>query len=215
VALTAACKPVSTAVPLLTSYFVPPSKIMTTVCSGSISASDMLTYAALAIVFAILSIGIPHTVASFVGGSIGLALAHAFEATYIARTVVHPVTSALKKGFEGIANLTKSKESSGGDQSAMQTILAQHQRETNADKAASATTEVLNPFDGQPPGYNYRPPNGASPSPNGPALPPGPNNSPGGGAAALEYHPGGPGNYTREIAVDVTELQKGNGNGTS
>jgi P-type conjugative transfer protein TrbL len=207
-ALMAVCKPVSTAVPLMTSYYVPPSKIMTTVCSGTLPASLMLNYAALAIVFAIVANGIPHMVADLVGGSIGLGLAHAFEAAYIARTIVHPITSALKKGFEGMAYLTKSKESSGGAQSAVQTILAQHQRQTNADQAANAATKVLNPFDGQPPGYNYRPPNGASSSP---ALPPPPNNGPGSGGAALEYQPGRPGQYTRDMAVDVTELQNGNG----
>jgi hypothetical protein len=41
-------------------------------------------------------------------------------------------------------------------------------------------------------------------------LPPSPNNG-SGGAAALEYYAGRPGNYTRNIAVDVTELQNGNG----
>ena len=97
----------------------------------------------------------------------------------------------------------------------MQTILAQHQRQTSADQAANAATKVLNPFDGQPPGYNYRPPNGASPSPSGPALPPPPNNGPGSGGAALEYQPGRPGQYTRDMAVDVTELQNGNGKDVS
>jgi hypothetical protein len=214
-ALATACKPVPAALPWWTTYGVPPSKIIATVCSGTIPVSVMLDYAGLALVFAIMTIGIPHTVSSLVGGSIGLALAHAFEAAYIARTIVHPITSALKKGFDGIANLTKSKESSGGAQSAMQTILAQHQRQTNTDQAANAATKVLNPFNGQPPGYNYRPPNGASPSPSGPALPPPPNNGPGSGGAALEYQPGRPGQYTRDMAVDVTELQNGNGKNVS
>jgi hypothetical protein len=31
----------------------------------------------------------------------------------------------------------------------------------------------------------------------------------------LEYQPGQPGNYTRNIAVDVTDLQNGNGKGSS
>jgi type IV secretion system protein TrbL len=208
-ALLAACKPVATALPFWTTYGVPPSKIITTVCSGGLSTHDMLNYTIGALVFAFMTVGIPHTVASLVGGSIGLALAHAFEAAYIARTIVHPITSALKKGFEGIANLTKSKESSGGGaQSAMQTILAQHQRHTNAEQAANAATKVLNPFDGQPPGYNYRPP-------SGPALPPPPNNGPGSGGAALEYQPGRPGQYTRDMAVDVTDLQNGNGKDVS
>jgi type IV secretion system protein TrbL len=211
-AMAAACKPVPAALPWYTTYGVDPKLIMTTVCSGSISGSDMLNYAAFAIVFAILCVGIPHTVASLVGGSIGLALAHAFEAAYIARTIISPISSGLKKISDGVANLAKSKGGdSHGGQAAMQTILAQHQRQTSADGSASAATKVLNPFDGKPPGYNYRGPNGASPSPSGPALPPPPNNGLGSGGAALAYQPGRPGQYTRDLAVDVTELQNGNG----
>jgi type IV secretion system protein TrbL len=216
-ALAAACKPVSTAVPLITSYYVPPSKIMTTICSGSISSHDMLNYATLAIVFAIMTIGIPHTVSSLVGGSIGLAIAHAFEAAYIAQTIVRPITSGLggiKKGMEGLAALVSGKTGAAqsGD-AAMQSILRQNQRQTGAEAAANATTKALNPFDGQPPGYNYRPP--GSSNPGAPQLPPPPNNDSGGGGAALGYQPGRPGQYTRDIAVDVTELQNGNGKGSS
>ncbi len=179
-ALTAACKPVITAVPLISSYYVPPSKIMTTVCSGSISASDMLDFVGLAVVFAIMTIGIPHTVSSLVGGSIGLALAHAFEAAYIARTIVSPITSGLKKIHDGISGFAKGSSTGAGDgvQSATQDILRQHQREKSADASANAATKVLNPFNGQPPGYNYRPPDGSNP--RGPQLPPPPNNGSGG-----------------------------------
>jgi type IV secretion system protein TrbL len=215
-ALTAACKPVITAVPMISSYFVPPSKIMTTVCSGSISASDMLDFAGLSIVFAIMTIGIPHTVSSLVGGSIGLALAHAFEAAYIARTIVSPITSGLKKIHDGISGFTKGNSGTGaGDavQSATQDILRQHQREKSADASASAATKVLNPFNGQPPGYNYRPPDGSNP--RGPQLPPPPGDGSGSGGASLEYQPGNPGQHTRDIAVDVTGIQNGNGKGVS
>jgi len=127
-ALIAACNPVSAAVPWIRSYYVPPSKLMTTVCSGSLSASTMLDYAGLAVVFAIMTIGIPHTVSSLVGGSIGLALAHAFEAVYIARTIVSPITSGLKKIHEGISGFTKGGSTGAADgmQSAMQDILRQH-----------------------------------------------------------------------------------------
>ncbi len=218
-ALAAACKPVSTALPFWTTYGVPPSKIMTTVCSGTLSTSDMLIYAALATVFAVVTVAVPSMAADLVGGTVGLALAHAFEAAYTAQTIariVNPITAGLKKVSEGVANLGGGRgNGAGGEQAAIQTILSQHQRQTSADQAASAATKVLNPFDGQPPGYNYRGPNGAPPSPNGPALPPSPNNGSGSGGAALEYQPGRPGNYTRDIAVDVTELQNGNGKGSS
>jgi hypothetical protein len=95
----------------------------------------------------------------------------------------------------------------------MQDILRQHQREKSADASASAATKVLNPFNGQLPGYNYRPPD--SSNPRGPQLPPPPNNGSGGGGASLEYQPGKPGHYTRDIAVDVTRLQNGNGKDAS
>jgi hypothetical protein len=52
---------------------------MTTVCSGGLSTHDMLNYAIGALVFAFITVGIFHTVSSLVSGSIGLALAHAFE----------------------------------------------------------------------------------------------------------------------------------------
>jgi type IV secretion system protein TrbL len=218
-AILAACKPVPTTLPWWTTYGVPPSKIVTTVCSGVIPTVVMLDYAVLALVFAAMAIGIPHTVSSLVGGSIGLALAHAFEAAYVAQTIVRPITSglgAIKKGVEGLAASVGGKASPAqSEDAAVQSILRQHQRQTSADQAASAATTVLNPFDGQPPGYNYRGPNGAPPSPNGPALPPSPNNGSGSGGAALEYQPGRPGNYTRDIAVDVTQLQNGNGKGSS
>jgi type IV secretion system protein TrbL len=213
-AILAACKPVTEAVPLVTSYYVPPSKIMTSVCCGFIPTSAMLNYAALALVFAAMTVGIPHTVSSLVGGSIGLALAHAFEAAYIARTIVSPITSGLKKIHDGISGSAKRSSTGAGDrvQSATQDILRQHQREKSADASASAATKVLNPFNGQPPGYNYRPPDGSNP--RGPQLPPPPNNGSGGGAS-LEYHPGRPGQHTRDIAVDVTGIQNGNGKDVS
>ncbi len=218
-ALAAACKPVTTAVPMIMSYYMPPTSIMTTVCSGTISTSGMLYSAALAVVFATLAVAVPSMAAELVGGTVGLALAHAFEAAYTAQTIariVNPITAGLKKVSDGVASLGSGKgNAANGEHAAIQSILAQHQRQTSADRAANAATKVLNPFDGQPPGYNYRPPNGPAPSPNGPALPPSPNSGPGSGGAALEYQPGRPGNYTRDIAVDVTELQNGNGKGSS
>jgi hypothetical protein len=214
-AILAACKPVTAAVPWIRSYYVPTSSIMATVCSGSISAADMLNYAAFAIVFAILSVGIPHTVASLVGGSIGLALTHAFEAAYIARTIVSAITSGLKKIHDGIAGSEKGSSTGAGDgvQRATQDILRQPQRQSSAEASTSAATKVLNPFNGQPPGYNHRPPDASNP--RGPQLPSPPNNGSGGGGASLEYHPGRPGQHTRDIAVDVTGIQNGNGKGVS
>jgi len=107
-ALTAACKPVPATLPWWTTYGVPPSSIMTTVCSGSLPVADMLTYTAFAIVFMIVSIAVPHMAAGIAGGTVGLALAHAFEAAYIAQTIIRPITSALQTGFNKVAQIGNS-----------------------------------------------------------------------------------------------------------
>jgi P-type conjugative transfer protein TrbL len=114
-ALSAACKPVPTTLPWWTTYGVPPSAIMTTACSASLPVSAMLIYTAFAVVFMIVSIAVPYIAAGIAGGTVGLALNHAFEAAYIAQTVIRPITSALQTGF---SKLTKSDEAgtSGGSE---------------------------------------------------------------------------------------------------
>ena len=102
-ALTAACTPVPATLPWWTTYGVPPSSIMTTVCSGSLPVADMLTYTAFAIVFMIVSIAVPHMAAGIAGGTVGLALSHAFEAAFITQSVIRPITSALQTGFNKVA----------------------------------------------------------------------------------------------------------------
>jgi len=113
-ALTAACKPIPATLPWWTTYGVAPGSIMTTVCSASLPVSDMLTYTAFAIVFMIVSIAVPHMAAGIAGGTIGLALNHAFEAAFIAQSVIRPITSALQTGFNKVAQIG----SSGGNKSA-------------------------------------------------------------------------------------------------
>ena len=98
-ALTAACKPVPTTLPWWSTYGIPPSSIMTTVCSGSVPVSAMLDYAAGAIVFMIVSLAVPYTASSIAGGTVGLTLSHAFEAAFVAQTVVRPIATALQTGF--------------------------------------------------------------------------------------------------------------------
>lgn len=117
-AITAACKPIPATLPWWTTYGLPPSSIVTTVCSGTIPVSVMLDYAAFAIVFMIVCIAVPHTAASIAGGTIGLALSHAFEAAFIAQTVIRPINSALQTGFNKLAqvgsvNTDKANESAG------------------------------------------------------------------------------------------------------
>jgi len=76
---------------------------MTTVCSGSLPVSAMLIYTAFAVVFMIVSIAVPHMASSIAGGTVGLALSHAFEAAFIAQTVIRPITSALQTGFNKLS----------------------------------------------------------------------------------------------------------------
>ena len=104
-ALVAACKPVPATLPWWTTYGLPPSAIVTTVCSGTISAADMLNYTAFSVVFMVVSIAVPHMAARIAGGTVGLALSHAFEAAFIAQTVIRPITSALQTGFNKVAQL--------------------------------------------------------------------------------------------------------------
>ncbi len=165
--LTAACNPVSATVPLITSYYVPPSSIVTTVCSGTISLTGMLDYAALAVVFAVVTVAVPSMAADLVGGTVGLALAHAFEAAYTAQTIariVNPITASLKKMSEGVASIGGGANGASGDpvQAAMQNILERHQREKSIEAGRLAATTKHNPFDGHTPGYNVRRPDGTA-----------------------------------------------------
>ena len=114
-ALLAACKPIPATLPWWTTYGVPPSSIVTTVCSGSLPVSAMLNYTAGAIVFMIVSLAVPYTAASIAGGTIGLALSHAFEAAFIAQTVIRPITSALQTGFNKVAQLGNGGAGNGSE----------------------------------------------------------------------------------------------------
>jgi len=71
----------------------------------------MLNYAAGAIVFMIVSIAVPYTAAGIAGGTIGLALSHA----YIAQTVIRPIASALKTGFNKVAQLGSTNPASSSE----------------------------------------------------------------------------------------------------
>jgi type IV secretion system protein TrbL len=138
-AITAACKPVPATLPWWTTYGLPPSAIMTTVCSGTIPVSVMLDYAAFAIVFMIVCIAVPHTAASIAGGTVGLALSHAFEAAFIARTVIRPITSALHTGFNKVSQIGGGNGASASDVPAWLTAMElgrRTQRLGDADSGA-------------------------------------------------------------------------------
>lgn len=84
-ALTTACNPVTITLPWYDTYGAPPKAIITTVCSNAIPARTMLDLAALSIVFSIATIAVPYTAGGIVGGTVGLAVSHAFEAAYVAQ----------------------------------------------------------------------------------------------------------------------------------
>jgi hypothetical protein len=65
----------------------------------------MLDLAAFSIVFLIVTLAVPYTAAGIIGGTVGLALSHAFEAAYVAQTVVRPITTALHTGFNKVAQI--------------------------------------------------------------------------------------------------------------
>lgn len=209
-ALAAACKPVSSTLPFWATYGVPPSSIVTTVCSGTISLGDMLGYAALAVVFAAVTVAVPSMASDLVGGTVGLALAHAFEAAYTAQTiarVVNPITAGLKKVSDGVSSLANGRRDGSNEQEAMRTFLANPQRGTGTETANAATT-VLDPFTGRRLQYQA-----GSTTQSGTALP-SPSRGPGGNGAPQRNSPDRPGQYTKDIALDVSDFQNGNGKGS-
>jgi hypothetical protein len=75
----------------------------------------MLNYAALSIVFMIVCIAVPHMAAGIAGGTVGLALSHAFEAAYVAQTIIRPITSALQTGFNKVAQIGSGSAGNSGE----------------------------------------------------------------------------------------------------
>jgi hypothetical protein len=165
----------------------------------------MAAYALLAVMCGFLGIGIPRMAAELVGGALG----HAIEDLACCRLHGAHVWSA--SGWSGWCNRTRWGASAvaGGaaaqwqrthsSEPAMQSFAANVAAEARARNAAEPT-KPLNPFNGQQPGYNMRPP-------AGPSLPP--SNGSGSGGAALEYQPGKPGAKTKAEAIDITKLQRG------
>ncbi|SRR5579885_68172 len=209
--LAAACKPVSATLPFWATYGVAPSSIITTVCSGTISLSGMLDYAALAVVFAVVTVAVPSMAADLVGGTIGLALAHAFEAAYTAQTVtkiVSPITAGLKKVSDGVASIANGRRDPVQNEPGAISNFVANGEHRNGTAPADAPTKVLNPFTGKPLPYD----NGTGTTfGSGPAL-----LSPNGGSGASSVparpeNPQRPGQYTKDIAVDVTDLERSSG----
>ena len=158
-ALQAACKPVETAVPWITSYATPPKSMITTVCTGSITVKDMFGYLAMALIFVACVIAIPRMAANLTGGSIGRGLEHLTEALFIGRAVGGAVSRALggSKGPSGVSETTRSTSEWVGSPAAQQ-FAAQTTAKTQQSADANAPTKALNPYSdpSKPPGYNLR-----------------------------------------------------------
>jgi hypothetical protein len=61
---------------------------------------QMLRYTAFAIVFMIVSIALPHMAASIAGGTIGLALSHAFESANVAQKIISAYHERAPDGIQ-------------------------------------------------------------------------------------------------------------------
>src|SRR5579863_7053711 len=114
-ALVAACKPTPMFLPWFSTYGSAPSPVVPMVCANTVPAAVMLDVVAKSIVFAIVTIAVPHIAASIAGGTAGLALSHAFEAAYVAQTIIRPITSALQTGFDKVAQIGNGSAGSGSE----------------------------------------------------------------------------------------------------
>jgi len=203
-ALLAACHPVTTTAPWITSYWTPPAAMATTVCTGTITLGDMANYAVIAAVFAALCVGIPRMAAELVGGPLGHSLEDLAAAYFVGRSALSPISSAASAAGRAIKGAASDLRSGiggrGASETGMQNFAAQVAAQARA-RSGGQPTVPLNPFNGQPPGYNMRPP-------TGPPIAPPPNGGSSSGGAALEYYPGKPGNKTRAEAIDITKLQR-------
>ena len=158
--------------------------------SAPVLTSAMFFYLiANAIMFLITVLGVPYMASALAGDSVSFGLAQAFEATWLTGTIANGVKMGLQTAKH------------------MATLNAGRARVAKATEAQRAAQQM--PSGPQP---NYPPP-GYGPSSSGPGLPPPPNRGSGGGGAQLGYEPGRPGQRTKDIAIDISGLQNGNGNG--
>ena len=95
-ALTAACVPTTVTLPWYATYGVPPTKIITTVCSAPLNWHLLLMLVANSVILMIITTVVPSTAAGIVSGTVGLALTHAFEAMYIANKIVNPMLNGMR-----------------------------------------------------------------------------------------------------------------------
>jgi hypothetical protein len=96
-ALVAACAPATTTLPWFSGLGAgPPSSIITKVCSTPMNWPLLLNLVANSVILAIITTVVPSTAAGIVSGTAGLALNQAFEAAFIARTIIQPISSMMQ-----------------------------------------------------------------------------------------------------------------------
>ncbi len=95
-ALVAACVPTTTTLPWYATYGVAPTSIVTKVCSAPMNWPLLLNLVANSVILAIVTTVVPSTAAGIVSGTAGLALNQAFEAAFIARTIIQPISSMMQ-----------------------------------------------------------------------------------------------------------------------
>jgi len=95
-ALVAACVPTTTTLPWYATYGVAPTSIVTKVCSAPMNWPLLLNLVANSVILAIITTVVPSTAAGIVSGTAGLALNQAFEAAFIARTILQPISSMMQ-----------------------------------------------------------------------------------------------------------------------
>jgi len=98
-AVIAACVPTTTTLPWYATYGVPPTKIITRVCSAPLNWHLLLMLVSDSVILMIVTTVVPSTAAGIVSGTVGLALNHAFEAAFIAKTVISPMSSVMNSSF--------------------------------------------------------------------------------------------------------------------
>src|SRR6202166_585399 len=95
-ALVAACVPATTTLPWFSGLGAGPSSIITKVCSAPMNWPLLLNLVANSVILAIITTVVPSTAAGIVSGTAGLALNQAFEAAFIARTIIQPISSMMQ-----------------------------------------------------------------------------------------------------------------------
>ena len=121
-ALTAACVPTTVTLPWYATYGVPPTKIITTICSAPLSWNLLLMLVANSVILMILTTVVPSTAAGIVSGTVGLALNHAFEAAFIAKTIISPMSSIMQSASN------KAIRAFGGNDGSLEARLRANER---------------------------------------------------------------------------------------